>query len=252
MVKMLIFWRRHFEGVTFRRHFSHSKAAEYLMHSTGGCATSRRVSIIQARAFFAVRGSDVLFRDDFVVCVCVLVILFIIYCIIWKLLNVVFIMLLLQCSWPPGPSASNKFDLIWFDLTCFILEMSSDCVVFRGSRLLPDRVVPRAMSSLEWRHCRTILTGVTSYWWSVRSSAGWSWDAASRETSGTSAVRRTSSTSWTWPAPGARRATSASPTRRSSAPNHVPRTSLLTSKRPIAAFPVRVSSCNADFAGWFD
>jgi len=47
-------------SVTFRKCFSYSKAAQYLMHSTGGCATSRRVSIIQAKALSAVRGSDVL------------------------------------------------------------------------------------------------------------------------------------------------------------------------------------------------
>jgi len=39
--------------------------AQYFTHSTGGCATSRRVSIIQARAFSAVRGSDVLFPNHF-------------------------------------------------------------------------------------------------------------------------------------------------------------------------------------------
>jgi len=35
------------------------------MHSTGGCATSRQVLIIQVRAFSAVRGSDALFPNDF-------------------------------------------------------------------------------------------------------------------------------------------------------------------------------------------
>jgi len=45
----------HFQGVAFRRHFSYSKAAQYLMHSTEGCATARRVLIIQAKAFSAVR-----------------------------------------------------------------------------------------------------------------------------------------------------------------------------------------------------
>jgi len=51
--------------VTFRRHFSYSKAVQYMMHSTGGYATSRLVSIIQARAFSTVRGSDVLSPNDF-------------------------------------------------------------------------------------------------------------------------------------------------------------------------------------------
>jgi len=41
--------------VTFGRRFSYSKVAQHLMHSTEGCTTSRRVSIIQARAFFAMR-----------------------------------------------------------------------------------------------------------------------------------------------------------------------------------------------------
>ena len=36
-----------------------------LKHSIVGCAISRRVSIIQARAFSAVRGSDALFPNDF-------------------------------------------------------------------------------------------------------------------------------------------------------------------------------------------
>jgi len=35
------------------------------MHSTRRCAASRRVSIIQTRAFSAVRGSDALFPSDF-------------------------------------------------------------------------------------------------------------------------------------------------------------------------------------------
>jgi len=62
---MLIFWRRHFEGGTFWRCFIYSKAAQYLMPSTRGCAASRRVSIIQARTFSAVRVSDTLFPNDF-------------------------------------------------------------------------------------------------------------------------------------------------------------------------------------------
>ena len=36
------------------------------MHSTRGCVTSRRVSIIQARAFSAMIGSDALFPYDFI------------------------------------------------------------------------------------------------------------------------------------------------------------------------------------------
>ena len=48
-----------------RRHFSYSKVAQYLMHSTEECATSRRVSIIHAKAFIVVRGSDALFPNDF-------------------------------------------------------------------------------------------------------------------------------------------------------------------------------------------
>jgi len=51
--------------MTFRRHISYSKAAQYSMHSIRGCATSRQVSIIQASACFAMRGSDALFPNDF-------------------------------------------------------------------------------------------------------------------------------------------------------------------------------------------
>ena len=63
ILKVLIFRRWHFKGVVFWRHFSYSKAAQYLMHSYRGCATSRRVSI--ARAFSTVGSSDELFPNDF-------------------------------------------------------------------------------------------------------------------------------------------------------------------------------------------
>ena len=53
------------QGVAFQKHFSYSKPAQYLMHSTEEGATSRRVLIFQAKAFSAVRGSDVLFPNDF-------------------------------------------------------------------------------------------------------------------------------------------------------------------------------------------
>jgi len=54
ILNVLIFWREHSKGIAFWRRFSYSKMAQYLMHS-----------IIQARAFSAVRDSDVLFPNDF-------------------------------------------------------------------------------------------------------------------------------------------------------------------------------------------
>ena len=36
ILKVLIFWRQHFEGVAFQRCVSYSKAAQYFMHFTGG------------------------------------------------------------------------------------------------------------------------------------------------------------------------------------------------------------------------
>jgi len=42
ILKVLIFWRRYFEGGAFWKHFSYSKAAQYLMPSTGGCVASIR------------------------------------------------------------------------------------------------------------------------------------------------------------------------------------------------------------------
>jgi len=65
ILNVQIFWMRHFKHVTFPRCFSYSKVAQYLKHSARRCATSRRVSIIQATAFSAMRGSDVLFPNDF-------------------------------------------------------------------------------------------------------------------------------------------------------------------------------------------
>jgi len=65
ILTVLIFWRWHIEGIAFWRHFSYPKETQHLMHSTTGCDNSRRVSIIQVRAFSAVRGSDALFPNDF-------------------------------------------------------------------------------------------------------------------------------------------------------------------------------------------